>query len=238
MIQNRLFCINADCKIAKVYQCDSKALKIRFSRNTIHLYHANVNAQYRQRGYKIRRKRRIFMENKDFVTYEYMSKMAKTSEQAQVCDMYEAFGWEATSTQSNGIGETIISFKRDRKIRHKAELSKLERQASETYDEIRKLESAKTKSANAFSFTFGTFAALVFGGGMSLCMLKTSDTPSLVGGIVLGIVGAVLCGVNYLAYKSIAQKKTKQTLPLIDEKQEKLANLLEKGNELLATELI
>ena len=73
---------------------------------------------------------------------------------------------------------------------------------------------------------------------MSLCMLKTSEIPALVGGIILGIVGAVLCGVNYLAYKSIAQKKTKQVLPLIDEKQEKLANLLEKGNDLLSADLI
>ena len=178
------------------------------------------------------------MENKDFVTYEYTSKMAKTNEQAQVCDMYEAFGWEATSMQNNGVGATIISFKRDRKLKHKNELSKLERQAEETYEEIHNLESAKTKTANIFSYTFGTFAALVFGGGMSLCMLKTSEIPALVGGIILGIVGAVLCGVNYLAYKSIAQKKTKQVLPLIDEKQEKLANLLEKGNDLLSADLI
>ena len=178
------------------------------------------------------------MENKDFVTYEYMSKLAKTNEQAQVCDIYEAFGWEVTSVQNNVGGTAIISFRRDRKIKHKAELSKLERQANETYEEIQKLEKSKTTSANVFAFSFGTAAALVFGGGMSLCLLKTSDVPSLVGGIVLGIVGAVLCGVNYLAYKSIARKKTKQALPLIDEKQEKLANLLEKGNDLLSTDLI
>lgn len=178
------------------------------------------------------------MENKDFVTYEYMSKMVKASEQAQVCDLYEAFGWEISSVQNTGLDMTTISFKRDRKIRHKAELAKLERQAAETYEEIQKLEKSKTTGANVFGYTFGTAAALVFGGGMSLCLLKTSDIPSLVGGIVLGIVGAVLCGVNYLAYKKIAAKKTKAALPIIDDRQEKLANLLEKGNDLLNTDLI
>lgn len=179
------------------------------------------------------------MENKDFVTYEYMSKMVKTSEQAQVCDLYEAFGWEIASVQNTGLADTTaISFKRDRKIKHKAELSKLERQASETYEEIRQLEKSKTTGASVFGYTFGTASALIFGGGMSLCLLKTSDIPSLVGGIFLGVVGAVLCGINYLAYKKIAAKKTKQVLPVIDERQEKLANLLEKGNDLLSTDLI
>jgi len=178
------------------------------------------------------------MENKDFVTYEYMSKNVKSKEQAQVCDIYEAFGWEISSVQSTGLDTSTISFKRDRKIRHKAELAKLERQASETYEEIRKLEQSKTTGASIFGYTFGTFAALVFGGGMSLCMLQTANIPALVGGIVLGIVGAVLCGVNYLAYKKIAEKRTKNVLPVIDERQEKLANLLEQGNDLINTDLI
>lgn len=178
------------------------------------------------------------MENKDFVTYEYMSKMVKMNEQAKICDMYEAFGWEISSVRTNGIDSVMVSFKRDRKIPHKTELVKIERQAEETYATLKGLEASKTKGASVFGYIFGTISALVFGGGMSLCLTKTSDTPSLVGGIVLGVVGLAMCGLNYLAYKKIAEKKTKQALPAIDETEEKLANLLEKGNELLSADLI
>ena len=61
---------------------------------------------------------------------------------------------------------------------------------------------------------------------------------ALVGGIVLGIIGIVLCGVNYPIYKRLASQKTKALLPVIDEAEEKLANLLERGNELLSAERI
>lgn len=73
---------------------------------------------------------------------------------------------------------------------------------------------------------------------MCLCMLIENNIPAFVGGIVLGIAGIVLCGINYLVYKKIAGKKTKTLLPIIDDNEEKLANILEKGNDLLKTDLI
>ena len=73
---------------------------------------------------------------------------------------------------------------------------------------------------------------------MCLCMLIENNIPAFVGGIVLGIAGIVLCGINYLIYKQIAEKKTKTLLPIIDDNEEKLANILEKGNDLLKTDLI
>ena len=73
---------------------------------------------------------------------------------------------------------------------------------------------------------------------MCLCMLIEKNIPAFVGGIVLGIAGIVLCGINYLIYKKIAEKKTRTLLPIIDDNEEKLANILEKGNDLLKTDLI
>lgn len=57
-------------------------------------------------------------------------------------------------------------------------------------------------------------------------------------GILLGVLGIALCGVNYLIYQKMVSKKTAEVLPVIDRTEEKLANLLEKGNELLRAELI
>lgn len=177
------------------------------------------------------------MQEKDFVSYEYRTVSVKEKDQAKAMDMYEAFGWEVTGTSSALDGVTL-SLKRDRHIPHKQELVKLERQAEDTFARIGGLERSKTQGASAFSYIFGCIAALILGGGMSLVMLVEGSIPALVGGIVLGIIGIVLCGVNYPIYKRLASQKTKALLPVIDETEEKLANLLERGNELLSAERI
>ena len=177
------------------------------------------------------------MQEKDFITYEYQTKTVKAKDRTRVMDISEAFGWEVTGTTATIEGVTV-SLKRDRKIKHKQELVKLERQAEETFSAINKLNSAKTLTASVFAYIFGCIAALIFGGGMCMTMLIENNVPAFVGGIVLGIVGIVLCSVNYLIYKKIEEKKTVQVIPLIDDNEEKLANILAKGNDLLNADLI
>ena len=177
------------------------------------------------------------MQEKDFVSYEYRTVSVKAKDQAQARDLYEAFGWEVTGT-SPALDGITLSLKRDRHIPHKQELVKLERQAEDTFARIGGLERSKTLGASVFSYIFGCIAALILGGGMSLVMLVEGSIPAFAGGIVLGIIGIVLCGVNYPIYKRLASKKTKALLSVIDETEEKLANLLERGNELLSAERI
>lgn len=178
------------------------------------------------------------MQEKDFVSYEYRTVSVKTKDQAKAMDIYEAFGWEATGT-SPALGDCVtLSLKRDRHIPHKQELNRLQRQAEDTFAAVSRLERSKTLGASVFSYIFGCIAVLILGGGMSLVMLVEGSIPALVGGIVLGIIGIVLCGVNYPIYKRLASQKTKALLPVIDETEEKLANLLERGNELLSAERI
>ena len=55
---------------------------------------------------------------------------------------------------------------------------------------------------------------------------------------MLGLAGFALCGVNYLIYKKLAERKTKQLLPVVDQTEEQLANVLERGNDLLKAEII
>ncbi len=176
------------------------------------------------------------MQEKDFVSYEYMTKQVKANEQTKIMDMYEAFGWEATSTTSTINGNLNISFRRNRKQNHKQELNKLQRQAEEMNNIINQLNCAKTSFANIFAYSFGIIAALILGGGMSMVMTIKNNIPVMIGGIILGILGIILCGVNYFIYKKIVEKKTKNILPTIDENEEKLANILEKGNDLLQSQ--
>lgn len=178
------------------------------------------------------------MEEKDYVTYEYKTKVVKKNEQTRAIDVYEAFGWEITSVQNTVTGDVALSMKRDRKLKHKQELVKLERQAEERLARVNALEKSKTLSASVFGYVFGSVSALIFGGGMCLTMLMTGNIGAFVGGIVLGIAGIVLMSVNYPIFKKIAAKKTKEVLPLIDENEEQLANVLEKGNDLLSTDVL
>lgn len=178
------------------------------------------------------------MQEKDFVSYEYKTVSVKAKDQTRAMDLYESFGWEITGTSAGVTGGVTLSLKRDRKQRHKQELNRLERQAEETLDTINGLHLSKTRGASVFAYLFGIAAALILGGGMCLTMLIENSVPALVGGIALGIAGLVLCGVNYVIYSKLVAKKTKEVLPVIDQTEEKLANLLEKGNELLRAEMI
>lgn len=178
------------------------------------------------------------MQEKDFVTFEYRTITVKAKDQIRSIDMYESFGWEVTAITPAAMDVVTLALKRDRKQRHKHELTKLERQAEGLFDTINSLQRAKTLGAKIFSYIFGIIATLVLGGGLCLVMLVVNSIPALVGGIVLGIVGIVLCSVNYLIFKKISAKKTKQLLPVIDDNEEKLANILEKGNDLLSADII
>lgn len=178
------------------------------------------------------------MQEKDFISYEYKTKTVKAKDQTKAIDMYEAFGWEVTSTTPAVIDGVTLSLKRDRKQKHKQELTKLERQAEDTFEAINGLHRAKTAGASIFAYIFGCIAALVLGGGMCLTMLTQNNIPAFAGGIILGVLGIALCGINYLIYKKLVVKKTNTLLPVIDDNEEKLANLLEKGNDLLKAETI
>ena len=132
----------------------------------------------------------------------------------------------------------MITFRRDRRIEHRAELVRLEKSAQEIRATLDDLERGKTRAAKIFSWTFGVFSTLLAGGGMSLVMAGESTVKNLICGIVLGVVGIALCFVNYPIYNKIAFKKTKELTPAIDSGEEALANVLEKGNELLSAKEI
>lgn len=178
------------------------------------------------------------MQEKDFVSYEYKTVAVKAKDKTKALDMYEAFGWEATATEPSVSGGVTLSLRRDRKQKHKSELIKLERQAKSMFDFIGSMESSKTLGASIFAYIFGVIGALVLGGGMCLVMLVTGNVAAFVGGIVLGAAGILLCCINYPVYKKLVIRKTNQVLPIIDDSEEKLANILEKGNELLVAEKI
>jgi len=72
---------------------------------------------------------------------------------------------------------------------------------------LKKLDKKAKLPATIFTYTFGIISALVVGTGMSLAMqVIGSGVVSMVAGIVIGIIGFVLCGINYPIYKRMLEK--------------------------------
>lgn len=77
---------------------------------------------------------------------------------------------------------------------------------------LKKLDRKAKMPAKIFGYTFGVFAALVLGVGMCLSMKVIGDGSTLmfVIGIVVGVVGFALMGLNYLIYKKILENGKKK----------------------------
>lgn len=82
---------------------------------------------------------------------------------------------------------------------------------------LKKLDQKAKRPASIFTYTFGVVAALVFGLGMCLSMqIIGSGFGMMVLGIVIGVVGLVLMGINYPIYKKIfAKSKEKYAYDII-----------------------
>lgn len=82
------------------------------------------------------------LQRNDFKGYEYRDITVKKMMQSVYADCFGSFGWIA-----EGIGEAVgkvdsvvMKFKRDRKIRNKAELTRLQRQFEACVAEIISME--------------------------------------------------------------------------------------------------
>lgn len=85
-----------------------------------------------------------------------------------------------------------------------------EKKASK-FDELKALDRKVKKPARIFTYTFGTIGSLVLGTGMCLAMnVIGGTTPLMIAGIAIGIVGIIMCGVNYKIYAKMVAKRKKK----------------------------
>ena len=83
---------------------------------------------------------------------------------------------------------------------------------------LKKLDKKAKLSATIFTYTFGIISSLIVGTGMSLAMqVIGSGVVSMVAGIVIGIIGFILCGINYPIYKRMLEKgKSKYAYEIVE----------------------
>lgn len=77
---------------------------------------------------------------------------------------------------------------------------------------LRKLDKRAKLPATIFTYTFGIISALITGIGMFLSMNVIGGGSSLMSvlGIVVGIIGFVMMGLNYPVYKKMLEKGKKK----------------------------
>lgn len=77
---------------------------------------------------------------------------------------------------------------------------------------LRKLDRKAKRPAEIFTFTFGVIAALIMGVGMCLSMkvIGGGSTSMVALGVVIGIAGIIMAGINYPIYKKMRENGKKK----------------------------
>ena len=166
---------------------------------------------------------------KNFVGYEYQSVTVSRDLENLYSDGYRNFGWSLEGASGNRMGvlSVTMKFKRDRRIRNKAELTRLQRQFDACITEICGMEKSKFSSASMVAFSIGV-AGCAFLAGATFAFLA-SMIPLCIILAIPGFVGWIL---PYFCYNNTFAKKSRSLAPLIDGKFDEIYEICEKANGL------
>ena len=166
------------------------------------------------------------MNKGDFVGYEYREISVKQSVASMCVDGYENFGWslENTTYPMERMDHIVLRFKRDRKLRARAELTRLQHQFDGQLKEVARLEAAKTGKAMIAAMVIGVVGTAFMAG--SVFAIVGGILPL---GIVLAIPGVIGWALPYLVFRRLGQDTAAQVTPLIEQKHEELYSICEKA---------
>ncbi|MBQ8178610.1 MAG: dihydropteridine reductase [Clostridia bacterium] len=90
-------------------------------------------------------------------------------------------------------------------------------------DKLKKLDEKIRRPSTIFAYVFGTLASLVLGVGMCLAMKVLGDLMAV--GIVIGVVGIIMCLINYPIYKKMLSNAKIKNADKIKELSNKILNV-------------
>ena len=165
-----------------------------------------------------------------FIGYEYRDIVVGSDMESLYVDAYQNFGWilENISSPIIGVGSVTLKFKRDRKIRNKAELTRLQRQFDSCVNEITAMERSKETGASIAAISVGIVGAAFMTGAVFAYLGSI-----IVLCVILAIPGFVGFALPYFLQKSVYAKRTAKVTPLIEGKYDEIYAVCERGNSLL-----
>jgi len=173
------------------------------------------------------------MEQNNYRDYEYMALTTDKRNANEIANRYASLGWELDS-RSGYLLSAALTFKRERNVRNKDKLNRLQLRIEDCSEGIDRLERSKARNASMMLIISGIIFALIFGGGMSLVMLNPPAASFMfISGIVLGVTGLGLGASIYPLYRKFVKKNTAKINPLIEKKKDDLADLCQEAHSLL-----
>lgn len=170
------------------------------------------------------------MSLNDSVVYEHCNVTVKRDYADLYSDNYQNFGWETetTSVAQKKRHTVTIKFRRDRKIRNKMELTRLQKNFDACIFQIDVLEKSKKATARGAAISVGVIGtAFVAGSVFSV----------IAGMITLCIVLEAMAFICWILpcflYIQVFKRKTKKVEPLIEAKYDELHMVCDKGYRLL-----
>jgi hypothetical protein len=180
------------------------------------------------------------MKDKEYVGYEYKDIITNRDMEGLYADAYPSFGWELEGGGPSivagltGSGAVNLKFKRDRKIKNKMELTRLQRQFENYAEDVCNLEKSKYTSATIVASVYGLIGAVMIALSVFLIsdMLSAAEyTMPLV--VLTGAVGLLCWVLLYPALKRQKAKAAAKANPLIEQKYDSINEACEKGHILL-----
>lgn len=180
----------------------------------------------------------IRKDSHPFVGYEYKEIVTHAEKISFLMDVYENFGWVVDENLGHTIsGNTpnhqanvVLRLKRNRKIINKMELTRLQRNFEFCMKEIDHLEKSKTSQATMYALTVGIIGTAFMAGSV---FAVTATPPMIVLCILLAIPAFAGWILPYFIYTNVVKNRTEKVNSLIEEKQDEIYEICEKGNKLL-----
>jgi len=169
--------------------------------------------------------------NNDYVGYEYKDITVVHGMESLWTDYMTSFGWSLEGTSSSitqGFNTLNLKFKRDRKIRNKAELTRLQRQFENSVREIETLEKSKSVGAAVFAYAFGVVGTAFMAGSVFAYLGGILPLS-----IILAVPGFAGWIFPYFCYVQLRNKKVASVTPKIDAQYDIMYETCEKASSLL-----
>lgn len=167
----------------------------------------------------------------NFISFDYKDVTVKKNMMHLYPDNFENFGWilEDSYPAVGSGNEMTLKFKRDRKIKNKSELARLQRQFETIIQEINALEASKIFKGAAVAYIIGVIGTAFMAGSV----FAITSTPShVLLSVVFAIPGFLGWILPYLVFRKLSNKKIIEVTPKIDQKYDELYEACEKANHL------
>lgn len=163
-----------------------------------------------------------------YIGYDYKEIQTDAAYLSMYIDGYANFGWSLDDNLSPT--QTSARLKRNRKIRNKAELTRLQRHFESCLSEIKSLENSKTAGATMYAIMLGLLGTCFMAGSV---FAVTHHSPLIFLAIIFGILGILGWSFTPILFKKLVKYKTNKFKPIIELKYDEIDEICEKGNRLL-----